>query len=74
MALWPGDAAADAGLSTNEHGQVLDNEGQPIAGLYACGNDAASLMRGTYPGPGATIGPAMVFGYRAAQHAASLTP
>lgn len=72
MALWPADAAAEAGLSTNEDGQVLNAGGQPIAGLYACGNDTASLMRGTYPGPGATIGPAMVFGYRAAMHAASL--
>lgn len=71
MAVWPGDAAADAGLATNEDGQVLDAQGQPIAGLYACGNDTASLMRGTYPGPGATIGPAMVFGYRVAMHAAA---
>lgn len=72
MAVWPADAAADAGLSTNENGQVLDAAGQPIPGLYACGNDMASLTRGTYPGPGATIGPAMVFGYRAALHARSL--
>ncbi|MCW5654366.1 MAG: FAD-binding protein [Hydrogenophaga sp.] len=70
MAVWPGDAAADAGLATDEDGRVLDTEGAPIPGLYACGNDSASLMRGTYPGPGATIGPAMVFGYRAAMHAA----
>lgn len=72
MALWPADAAAEAGLATNEDGQVLDAQGRPIAGLYACGNDTASLMRSTYPGPGATIGPAMVFGYRVAMHAASL--
>ena len=49
---------------------MLDAAGAPIPGLYACGNDMASIFRGTYPGPGTTIGPAMVFGWRAAQHAA----
>jgi hypothetical protein len=34
--------------------------------LFACGNDIASIMRGTYPGPGITLGSALVFGYRAA--------
>jgi succinate dehydrogenase/fumarate reductase flavoprotein subunit len=70
MQLWPADAAADTGLATNEHGQVLRPDGQAIAGLYACGGDMASIMCGTYPAPGATIGPAMVFGWRAASHAA----
>ena len=41
-------------------------------GLYACGNDMGSIMAGTYPGPGTTLGPAMVFGYRAAKHAAAV--
>ena len=40
--------------------------GKPIPGLYACGNDMASIMRGHYPGPGITLGPGMVFAYRAA--------
>lgn len=70
MALWPADAAADAGLRTDEDGRVLNAAGHVIQGLYACGNDMASAMRGAYPGPGTTIGPAMVFGYRAAMHAA----
>ena len=47
-------------------GRVLGSNGAPIAGLFACGNDMASIMRGTYPGPGITIGPAMIFGWRAA--------
>ena len=42
-----------------------------IEGLFACGNDASSMFRGTYPGPGTTIGPAMVMGWRIAAHAAA---
>jgi succinate dehydrogenase/fumarate reductase flavoprotein subunit len=74
MALWPADAAADAGLRTDEDGRVLDGGGEAIAGLYACGNDMASVMRGAYPGPGTTIGPAMVFGHRVAMHARAAAP
>ena len=70
VAVWPGVLATSAGLATDEHGAVLDSAGTPIAGLYACGNDMASVMRGAYPGPGTTLGPALVFGYRAALHAA----
>ena len=47
--------------------------GNPIQGLYACGNDMASVMAGAYPGPGTTLGPAMVFAYRAAMHARGIT-
>ncbi|MFT4148664.1 MAG: FAD-binding protein [Paracoccaceae bacterium] len=67
----PVDLAGSGGLRTDPEARVLDTEGQPIPGLYACGNDAASIFRGTYPGPGTTIGPAMVFGWRAARHAAA---
>lgn len=48
-------------------GRVLVASGMPIQGLYACGNDAACLMRGDYPSAGITIGPAIVFAYRAAK-------
>ncbi len=69
MPVWPAEIGTSTGLETDQHARVLDREGQPIAGLYACGNDQASIMRGTYPGPGTTLGPALVFGYLAAHHA-----
>lgn len=72
LAVQPADAASSAGLATDRDGQVLDGTGEPLPGLYACGNDAASVMRGTYPGPGPTLGPAVVFGYRVACHAAGV--
>jgi len=66
VAVWPSDLASSAGLSTDVNGRVLTSERQPIPGLYAAGADAASVFRGTYPGPGTMIGPAMVFAWRAA--------
>lgn len=69
--LVPGDIGTFAGLRTNRDAQVLDAHNMPIQGLYAAGNDAASFMGGAYPGAGITLGPALVFGYQAAQHAAS---
>jgi succinate dehydrogenase/fumarate reductase flavoprotein subunit len=66
----PSELGTYAGISTNANAQVIDGDGQPIGGLYAVGNDAASVMGGTYPGPGTTIGPAMTFGYIAARQMA----
>ncbi|WP_437882802.1 FAD-dependent oxidoreductase [Pseudomonas sp. LRF_L74] len=66
-----GDLGSARGLVTNGSAQVLDAAGQPIPGLYAAGNDMNSLMKGTYPGPGITIGPGLTFGYLAASHAAA---
>lgn len=68
--LWPGDIGAATGLQTDERARVLNGEGEPIPGLYACGNDMHSIMGGVYPGPGITIGPAITFGYIAAKDAA----
>lgn len=67
--LFPGDIGAATGLATDEWAQVLGAEEQPIGRLYACGNEAQSIMGGTYPGPGITIGPAITFAWRAVQHA-----
>lgn len=67
--LWPGDIGAATGLVTDEKARVLDSEGRPIPGIYACGNDMQSIMGGTYPGPGINIGPAITFGYIAARDA-----
>ena len=61
-----GDIGTFAGLVTDERTRVLDAEGKPIKGLYAVGNDAASIMGGNYPGAGITLGPALTFGYVAA--------
>ncbi len=69
--LVPGDLGTKGGLLTDEHARVLNTNGTVIDGLYAAGNTTASVMGRTYPGPGSTIAPAVVFGYRAARHAAA---
>ena len=66
MAVYPSTLGSSVGLKTDADGRVLSASGAPIPGLYACGNDMASIMRGHYPGPGITLGPGMVFAYRAA--------
>jgi hypothetical protein len=71
MAVYPSTLGSSVGLKCDANGRVLDVNGAPLAGLFACGNDMASIMRGTYPGPGITIGPAMVFAWRAAMALAS---
>lgn len=67
----PVDLATSAGLMVDEFNRVLAEDGKPIEGLYANGNDAASIFRGVYPGPGIAIGPALTFGWRIACHAAA---
>jgi succinate dehydrogenase/fumarate reductase flavoprotein subunit len=69
LAVWPADIAVSTGLSTDANARVLASDGEAIPGLYACGNDMASVMAGSYPGPGTTLGPAIVFAYRAVMHA-----
>jgi len=70
--VWPGDLGTKGGLLTDEFARVLREDGSPIKGLYAAGNTSASVMGHTYPGPGSTIGPAMVFGMIAGRHAAKV--
>lgn len=67
-----GDLGTFDGLECTPKGQVLDVSGQPIPGLYAVGNDRASVMGGNYPGAGITLGPAMTFGYVTARHIAGV--
>jgi succinate dehydrogenase/fumarate reductase flavoprotein subunit len=69
IAVWPAEIAVSTGLATDADARVLGADGAPIPGLYACGNDMASIMSGAYPGPGTTLGPATVFAYRAVMHA-----
>lgn len=66
----PGSLGTYAGLRTDGCARVLDASGACIAGLYAAGNDMASIMGGDYPGGGTMVGPAMTFGYIAARHIA----
>ena len=61
--LHPGMNGTSIALMTDDRGQVLDQAGTPIPGLFACGNDMTSMMAGVYPGPGVTIGPAIVFAH-----------
>ena len=67
-----GSLGTFAGLKTNADAQVLDQGGQAIAGLYAVGNDMASLMGGHYPAGGITLGPGMTFAFIAAHHASGV--
>jgi succinate dehydrogenase/fumarate reductase flavoprotein subunit len=70
VAVLPTPLGTSLGLLTDVHAQVLGPSGQPIPGLYACGNDMHSAVGGEYPGAGAELGLAMTFGYLAAIHAA----
>ncbi|MDO9458176.1 3-oxosteroid 1-dehydrogenase [Nocardioides sp.] len=63
----PGDLGTKGGLVTDERARVLRADGSVIEGLYAAGNVSSAVMGHTYAGPGATIGPAIVFGYLAAE-------
>ena len=64
--LYPGEIGTKGGLLTDEVARVLRADGSVISGLYAVGNCSAAVMGRTYAGAGATLGPAMTFGYLAA--------
>lgn len=70
----PGDIGTKGGLVTDGNGRVLREDGEVIAGLYASGNCSAAVMGETYPGPGATIGPAMAFSWAAVNAIAGEAP
>ncbi len=67
-----GDLGTFDGIQTRVTGEVLRRDGSAIAGLYAVGNDRASIMGGNYPGAGITHGPNMTFAYVMANHIAEL--
>jgi succinate dehydrogenase/fumarate reductase flavoprotein subunit len=67
-----GDLGTFDGLRTTVTGQVQRADGSPVEGLYAVGNDRASIMGGNYPGAGITLGPAMTFGYITGRHLAGI--
>jgi succinate dehydrogenase/fumarate reductase flavoprotein subunit len=70
--LYPGDIGASTGLVTDPHARVMRGQA-PIGGLYAIGNDMHSIMGGTYPAPGITLGPGLVFAYVAVNDALQKT-
>jgi len=69
MRTWPGELGTKGGLLVDAKARVLNESGEVIPGLYATGNCSASVMGHTYPGPGATLGPATTFGFVAAHDA-----
>jgi 3-oxosteroid 1-dehydrogenase len=66
-----GDLGTKGGLKADARARVLDGNGQPIPGLYAAGNASGTPFGNCYPGAGATIGPAMTFGFVAANDIAT---
>lgn len=68
-----GDIGTKGGLLTDAAARVLGENNQPIQGLFACGNCSAAVMGPSYAGAGSTLGPAMAFGFIAAETAAGNT-
>ncbi len=68
--IYCGTIGTKGGPKTNSNGQVLNIFGDIIEGLYAAGNVMASVCGPAYWGGGATIGPALTFGYICGRHAA----
>lgn len=70
LKIWPGDLGTKGGVLTDERARALKEVGsgkyEVIPGLYAVGNNSASVMGRTYAGAGSTLGPGLTFGYIAA--------
>ncbi len=65
VSVEPTPIGTSLGLVTDGDGAVLAADDEAIPGLFAVGSDSASIMAGTYPGPGVALGPSLVFGFRA---------
>ncbi len=72
--VFPGSFGSFAGLAVDAASRALDAQDRPIAGLWAVGNDQASVMGGHYPSGGINLGPAMAFGFVAGCDAAGVVP
>ena len=70
VAIYPGDIGTCGGIVADEFARALRPDGSAIPGLYVTGNTSAAAAGRVYIGPGAAVGPSMVFGYIAARHAA----
>lgn len=66
----PGDLGTCGGIRADGFARALRPDGSAIAGLYATGNSAGNAFGRVYPGPGATIGQGLAYGFIAAKHAA----
>jgi succinate dehydrogenase/fumarate reductase flavoprotein subunit len=71
MILAAGTYGTRGGPVINAHAQVLHAHGEPVPGLYGAGNCVASPAAGGYWGGGAQLGPGIVFGGIAGEHAAA---
>jgi 3-oxosteroid 1-dehydrogenase len=71
VAINLGDLGTKGGLKADAAARVLDEDGRPIPRLYAAGNNSGSPFGHLYPGAGGTIGPAMTFGFVAANDIAA---
>lgn len=65
--LASGKLDTNGGPIVNKDGQMIRYDGKAIEGLYGAGNCIASAGIASYWGAGATLGSAMVFGYRSAK-------
>jgi 3-oxosteroid 1-dehydrogenase len=70
----PGDLGTKGGMRTDARARVLRPDGSVIPGLYAAGNASGAVMGHSYAGAGSTLGPAMTFGYVAANDIADAPP
>jgi predicted oxidoreductase len=68
LPLQPAAVGTKGGPVTDTWGRVLDNDGQPIPGLFAAGNTAARILGPGINAGGATIASALALGYRAGRH------
>ncbi|MEU8135429.1 FAD-dependent oxidoreductase [Streptodolium elevatio] len=71
LPIHDGVLGTNGGPLVDADARVRRWDGGVVEGLYAAGNAAANVFGPMYPGGGATIGPALTFGYLAGRHAAA---